>query len=201
MKRHKILIVEDEQSIIDLVHYNLSKEGYHVLSVMSGEDALETARSDKPDLILLDLMLPGIDGLEVCKILNYDPRTLNIPILILTAKSEESDIITGLELGADDYITKPFSPKILIARIEAVIRRRSENMRGAESAVLRIDKLVIDPNKHKVSVNGEILELIYSEFKLLHLLAQRAGWVFTRSQIVDELRGEDYAVTERSVDV
>jgi two-component system alkaline phosphatase synthesis response regulator PhoP len=199
--KEKILVVDDEESILDLVKYNLEKEGFQVIGVTSGEAALDKTKSLHPDLILLDLMLPGLDGLEVCKEIKYDPKTVQIPVIMLTAKGEESDVITGLELGADDYVTKPFSPKVLIARVRAVLRRKQKGLPEKYDDVVRIDDLLIDSRKHTVSIKGTSLPLTFTEFKLLHLLAQRPGWVFTRSQIMDGLRGEDYVVTERAVDV
>jgi two-component system, OmpR family, alkaline phosphatase synthesis response regulator PhoP len=201
LAREKILVVDDEESILDLVKYNLDKEGYQVTCVTSGEAAVDQSLVLKPELILLDLMLPGVDGLEVCKIIKNNPRTQPVPIIMLTAKGEESDIVAGLELGADDYITKPFSPKVLIARVRAVLRRRQKGIQGKEDDLVQIDDLWIDVGKHTATIAGEHLQLTYTEFKLLHLLAQRPGWVFTRNQIMDGLRGEDYIVTERAVDV
>jgi len=201
MTKKKILVVDDEEDILDLVDYNLKKEGYRVSCVMSGEEALKSARELKPDLMLLDLMLPGLDGLEVCKILKYDQKTSHIPIIMLTAKGEEADIVTGLEIGADDYISKPFSPKVLIARVRALLRRQARATSQTATDLIHIYELIIDPGRHKVTLNDKPLDLTYSEFRLLQLLAQRPGWVFTRYQIVDALRGEDYPVTERSVDV
>lgn len=198
--RKTILVVEDEEDILELVEYNLAKSGFAVTTVTSGEEALASIRSRLPDLVLLDLMLPGIDGLEVCKILKTDPEMQSIPVVMLTAKGEESDIVTGLELGADDYITKPFSPKVLIARVRTVLRRRTRE-KVDESSVLRIHDLYIHPGRHEVLVAGEKADLTFTEFRILHLLARRPGWVFTRAQIVDSVRGEDYPVTDRAVDV
>jgi two-component system alkaline phosphatase synthesis response regulator PhoP len=195
-----ILIVDDEEDILELVAYNLSKAGYRVTSVTSGEEAIKVARSKLPGLVLLDLMLPGVDGLEVCNTLKRDPRTANIPIVMLTARGEEADIVTGLELGADDYITKPFSPRVMIARIKAVLRRRTKAP-TEEKAVIKLKDLVIHPGRHEVLVKNKKAGLTSTEFKILHLLARRPGWVFTRQQIIDAARGEDYAVTDRSVDV
>jgi two-component system alkaline phosphatase synthesis response regulator PhoP len=149
MAKQRILVVDDEEDLLELISYNLSKEGYRVTTAASGEEAMREARSNPPDLIVLDLLLPSVDGLEVCKLLKSDTRTKHVPIVMLTAKGEEADVVSGLELGADDYITKPFSPR----------------------------------------------------FRLLHFLAQRPGWAFSRTQIVDAVKGDDYPVTERSVDV
>lgn len=199
MAKETILAVDDEEDILELIRYNLSKEGYKVSQALSGEDVLKIARSGMIDLILLDLMLPGIDGLDVCKILKADQKTQHIPVIMLTAKGEESDIVTGLEVGADDYITKPFSPKVLIARVRSVLRRKSKPV--SEEATVKIKELVIYPGRHEVLVNGNPVDLTFTEFKVLHFLSKRPGWVFTRYQIVDAVRGDDYPVTERSVDV
>jgi two-component system phosphate regulon response regulator PhoB len=200
MSRERILVVEDEEDILELVNYNLVKNGYSVDTVMEGEKALLAARANPPDLVILDLMLPGVDGLEVCRVLKKDPNTQHIPVIMLTAKSEESDVVAGLELGADDYIPKPFSPKVLIARVRAVLRRKSREEVDSETP-LRIHDLAIQPGRHEVHVSGKPVKLTLTEFQILHLLARRPGWVFTRYQIVDEIRGEDYPVTDRSVDV
>jgi two-component system alkaline phosphatase synthesis response regulator PhoP len=200
MAKEKILVVDDEEDILELLKFKLSREGYQVTCAASGEEALRRVRSETPDLILLDLMLPGMDGLEVARRLKDKPDTRNIPIVMLTAKGEEADIVTGLELGADDYITKPFSPRILTARVKAVLRRK-ENASQDKTAVIQIHNLVIHPGPHEVLVNGDPVQLTFTEFGILHYLAQRPGWVFTRSQIVDEVRGDDYYVTDRSVDV
>jgi len=196
----KIFIVDDEEDILDLVDYVLSKEGYTVERFHTGEEILRKVKSDLPDLILLDLMLPGVDGLDVCKLLKRTSNTANIPIIMLTAKGEEADIVTGLELGADDYIPKPFSTKILLARVKSVLRRRTcKEMDQME--VIKVHDLVIHPGRREVLVKNKPVSLTYTEFSLLYFLAKRPGWVFTRYQIVDALRGEDYPVTERSVDV
>jgi len=196
----KILIVEDEEDVMELIRYNLSKEGLNCDAAYNGHDALKMAKAMLPDLVLLDLMLPEIDGLEVCRQLKSSPQTENIPIVMVTAKSDETDIVTGLELGADDYITKPFSPKVLVARVKAVLRRKTAEMPG-KSTVVRIHDIQIDPGRHKVLVKDKTVELTSSEFNLLHFLAVRPGWVFTRYQIVDAIHGSDYPVTDRSIDV
>jgi two-component system alkaline phosphatase synthesis response regulator PhoP len=200
LAKHCILIVEDDEDILELVRYNLEKEGYAVTGVTTGEDGLEAARSDPPDLVLLDLMLPGVDGLEVCREMKRDPKTRHVPIVIVSAKGEESDIVAGLELGADDYITKPFSPQILLARVRAVLRRRNRPT-PAEGEVIRIHDFVIHPGRHEVLVGGERVDLTFTEFRILHILARRPGWVFTRQRIVDAIHGERYPVTDRAVDV
>lgn len=200
MSGDKILIVDDEKDILELIGYNLEKEGYKILKALSGEAALRSSRSENPDLILLDLMLPGIDGLDVLKKLKKDTKTTNIPTILLTAKGEEADIVAGLELGADDYITKPFSPRVLLARIRAALRRQKEETVDLQS-VIHIHNLEIHPGRRNVLVKGSPVELTFTEFQILFLLARRPGWVFTRSQIVDGIRGDDYPVTDRSVDV
>ena len=200
MAREHILVVDDEESILELIRYNLNRNGYETSCASTGEEALRLARSKAPSLILLDLMLPGMDGLEVCRILKHDPKTSRIPVLILTARGEEADIVVGLELGADDYVTKPFSPRVLLARIKAVLRRRIQET-TPEDAPVQIEDILIHPGRHEVMVNRTPVELTHTELKLLHMLARRPGWVFTRNQIIDEIRGEDYAITDRSVDV
>lgn len=201
MTKANVLMVEDEEEILELLAYNLGKEGYAVQKAESGEAALRHARSDPPDLILLDLMLPGIDGLEVCKTLKGDSATRHIPIIMLTARSEEADIVTGLELGADDYITKPFSRRVLLARVKAVLRRHAEGGEPDDGGIVRIHDFVINPGRHEVLLAGESVVLTLTEFRVLHFLANRPGWVFTRSQIVEAVRGDGYPVTDRSVDV
>jgi len=200
MPADKILIVDDEKDILELIGYNLEREGYQIIKALSGEEALRSSRLEKPDLILLDLMLPGIDGLEVLKKLKKDSKTVNIPTVLLTAKGEEADIVTGLELGADDYITKPFSPRVLLARIRTALRRQKEETVDLQS-VIHIHDLEIHPGRRSVLAKGDPVELTFTEFQILFLLARRPGWVFTRSQIVDGIRGDDYPVTDRSVDV
>ena len=200
MADNKILVVDDEEDILELVRYNLARDGYRVVCAASGEQALSRAKSEPFDLIVLDLMLPGIDGLEVAKMLKSKPETRHIPIIMLTAKGEEADIVTGLELGADDYVTKPFSPRILIARVKAVIRRKIKE-EVDDSSIIQIYELEIDPGKRKVLAKGLHVELTFTEFQILYLLARRPGWVFTRFKIVDLIRGDDYPVTDRSVDV
>jgi two-component system phosphate regulon response regulator PhoB len=200
MPKHKVLVVEDDEDILELVRYNLAKEGYQVTCAGSGEEALDRVRSKRPDLVVLDLMLPGIDGLEVCKLLKKDPKTEHVPVVMLTAKGEEADVVAGLELGADDYVTKPFSPRVLIARIRAVLRRKAKEPTD-KTAVVSVHDLVIHPGRREVLFKGDPIELTFTEFGILHALARRPGWVFTRYQLVDSVRGETYAVTERSVDV
>ena len=199
MDETRILLVEDERDLLELLKYNLDREGYAVSTAETGEDGLKLVRTQPPDLILLDLMLPSMDGLEVCRSLKARPDTASIPVIMLTAKGEESDIVAGLELGADDYITKPFSPRILMARIKAVLRRaeaEGEERRALEAGGVRIDK-----DRHEVIVEGDTVDLTATEFKLLTLLVSRPARVFTRQQIIDALHEGFAAVTDRSVDV
>lgn len=200
MSKQHILAVDDESDILELVSYNLKKEGYEVTGVGDGEQALKKAIEIKPKLVVLDLMLPGIDGLEVCKILKSSEETSGIIILMLSAKGTEADIVTGLELGADDYLVKPFSPRVLAARVKALLRR-NKSKPVDDTSILKLDELVIDPSRHEVKIDSEKLDLTATEFKLLHFLAKKPGIVYTRDQIVNAVHGEDYPVTERSVDV
>ncbi len=202
MSKEQILVIEDEEDILALIHFNLVKAGYRVECATTGEEGFVKAREYSPDLVLLDLMLPGMDGLEVCRRLRKAPDTQKLPIIMLTAKSEEHDIVQGLELGADDYITKPFSSQVLVARAQAVLRRRAKAEKSTDSEQpIEIHDLYIHPGRNKVQAADETIELTVSEFRLLYLLASRPGWVFTRTQIVDAIHGEGYAVTDRAVDV
>lgn len=197
----QILIIEDEEDIRELVRYNLERENFGVSEARSGEAGLAAVAQKKPDLILLDLMLPGKDGLQVCRELKQNESVRDIPVVMMTARGEESDIVAGLELGAEDYVVKPFSPKVLVARVKTVLRRKAAVPVPDAEDVLRICDMVIHPGRHEVTVGGRPVELTASEFGILHFLARRPGWVFTRYQIVDAVHGEDYPVTERSVDV
>ena len=200
MAKEKILVVDDEEDIVELVRYNLSREGYQTLSAETGEKALRLARTEKPDLIVLDLMLPGMDGLEVTRAMKSDAEMRRIPIVMLTAKGGEPDIVAGLELGADDYIVKPFSTRVLVARVRAALRRRRVEPVD-ETRKIEIEGIVIDPGKRTVTVEDNPVELTFTEFQILQQLTRRPGWVFTRSQIVEAVRGDDYPVTDRAVDV
>jgi two-component system, OmpR family, alkaline phosphatase synthesis response regulator PhoP len=200
MQAKTILVVDDEQDIRELIRYNLVKEGYRVDCVATGEEALRRARAAAPDVILLDLMLPGVDGLEVCKRLKSDRRTAGAPVIMLTAKGEDADVVSGLELGADDYVIKPFSPRVLLARIKAVVRRREEAPEDAQAIVQR-GALTIDPARHQVLVGEEPANVTALEMRILLALARRPGLVLTRYQIVDATQGEGVGVTDRSVDV
>jgi two-component system phosphate regulon response regulator PhoB len=200
MSKQAILVVDDEEDILELVRYNLVREGFQVLCATTGEQAFESIQQTPFELLILDLMLPGMDGLELTRRLKNKPETSLIPIVMLTAKGEEADIVAGLELGADDYITKPFSPRVLTARIRSVLRRRDKPLVDDDSTQ-QIYELAIHPGRRSVQVNGDPVDLTYTEFQVLSFLARRPGWVFTRSQIVDAVRGDDYPVTDRSVDV
>jgi len=200
MGRKRILAVDDEVDILDILRYNLKRENYDVITVESGEECLKQAEKFLPDLILLDLMLPGIDGLTACKMLKADKKLRHIPVVMLTAKGDESDIVAGLELGADDYITKPFSSKVVSARVKAALRR-TDGQETSEQGVIRQKGVMLNTVTREVSLNGVELKLTYSEFEVLRLLASHPGWVYTRNQIVNEIKGDDYPVTERSIDV
>jgi two-component system phosphate regulon response regulator PhoB len=200
MSKGKILVVDDEEDILELLQYNLTKEGYDVDCVSSGEDAVKHAREVLPDLIVLDLMLPGLDGLDVYRKIKDDTRVSHIPIIMLTAKSEDADVVTGLELGADDYITKPFSPRVLLARLKAVLRRR-RSVRVDSDEIISIHGITINPARHEVLVNGKPIQITATQFAILVFLSRRPGWVFSREQIINSVKGSDYPVTDRSVDV
>ncbi len=203
MKKTKVLVVEDEADVCELITYNLQVNGFATDIASDGQEGLDKACSGDFDIVLLDLMLPVIDGFTVCRKLRANNATIKLPVIMLTARGEEADIIMGLESGADDYITKPFSPKILIARINAVLRRPEKDGQAAqnEDGVIKIHNIVIDTRKYQASVDNEPLKLTTTEFRLLTFLAARPGWVFTRYQIVDAVHGADYPVTDRSVDV
>lgn len=197
--RNKILIVEDEKDILELIRYNLEKEDFRVTCCNSGGKALDSIKKDSPDLVVLDLMLPGLSGLEICKILRNDPSTINLPIVILTAKGTESDILKGFEQGADDYITKPFSPKILISRIKAVLRRKlGEN---SEKDQIIVNDLVIDISKHKITIKDKPIDLTITEFKILEFLAKNRGKAYSRDQILSNAWKEEPFIVDRAVDV
>ncbi len=201
MSNSTILIVEDDPDIRELTRYNLSREGYNVVEADTGEKGLDCIRKGNMDLVLLDLMLPVIDGLQVCRKIRSSDTNNDIPIIMLTAKGEESDIVVGLEMGADDYVTKPFSPRVLIARIRALLRRGTPDITEDDNTIVRIHNIVIHPARHELLIDGSPVELTRTEFNVLRYLAQRPGWVRTRGQIVDAVHGELYPVTERSVDV
>lgn len=199
--KNSIIIVEDEADILDVIDYNLSREGFKVSGYKDGEVGLSAIRECHPDLILLDLMLPGIDGLEICKKLKEDPLTRNIPVIMITAKTEESDVILGLGLGADDYLSKPFSPKELVARVKAVLRRAP--LKDSREHQARIDRegFVLDVHMHDVTVDGESALLTATEFRMLHFLASHPGRVFSRDHLLSRVTGNDTIVIDRNVDV
>lgn len=200
MSGETILVVDDEADIRELVRYNLTKEGYAIHTVATGEDALDAAERLSPAAIILDLMLPGIDGLEVCKRLKRQDTTKNIPVIMLTARTEDADMVAGLEIGADDYVTKPFSPKVLVARIRAALRSREANAIPS-SGRLSAHGVTVDISRHEVRCGAEEVPLSATEFSILAFLMSNPGWVFSRARIIDAVHGKDYPVTERSVDV
>ena len=198
MAHEKILVVDDEEDILELVSHNMAAHGFSVSGVTTGEEALKTVKYTPPDLIVLDLMLPGIDGLEVCRTVKQDAKTAHIPIVMLTARGEETDVVTGLELGADDYVTKPFSPRVLVARVKSVLRRGRE---VDEATVYSRHNISLNLSNHEVLVNGTEVSFTATEFSILQLFLRRPGWVFTRNQIINAVKGDDYPVTDRSIDV
>ncbi len=199
--KEKILIIEDDKDIVKMLDYNLKKDGFRTLSCHDGEEALDLATKEHPDLIILDIMLPGIDGLEVCKILKKETKTAHVPIIMLTAKSQESDKVVGLEVGADDYVTKPFSPRELVARIKAVLRRMKEKDKLPET--LKIGDLVVDFSKIQISLKGKPIEVTAKEFELLTTLIKVKGRVLSRDYLLDSIWGYDHAmeIQTRTVDV
>jgi two-component system alkaline phosphatase synthesis response regulator PhoP len=199
--KQTILVVDDEKDLVDLIAYNLQRNGYNVLTATSGDAALELAARAVPHLVVLDLMLPGLSGTEVARRLKGDAKTAHIPIIMLTAKSEETDVVVGLTLGADDYVTKPFSMKILLARLTTVLRRRETPTAAAEAGIIRAGPLAIDPSKHEATVDGEGVKLTLTEFKLLTALVAARGRVLTRDQLMDKAMGADVMVTDRAIDV
>ncbi|MCX5644721.1 MAG: response regulator transcription factor [Phycisphaerae bacterium] len=199
MAKMKVLVVDDEADIRELVRLNLTREGYEVLDCESGEQALSLSRAKGPDLVVLDLMLPGIDGLEVCRRLKADPKTAQVPIVILTAKGEETDVVTGLEVGADDYVAKPFSGKVLVARVRRLLRKAAQP--ADEQGTIKVHDLTIDPSRHEVWAKDKRVDLTRTEFNILRTLARRPGFVLSRYQIVDSVHGDDYPVTDRAIDV
>ena len=200
MSRQSVLVVEDEEDIMEVIRFNLEKEGYEVNQALSGEKALQVIENNLPSLVLLDLMLPGINGLDLCRILKQNDRTKAIPVIMLTAKSEDADIVAGLEMGAEDYITKPFSPRVLLARVRTVLRRRESGVKD-DSSVIQVEGMQIHPGRHEVTMGENVVDLTPSEFRILHYLARRPGWVYSRDQIIDAIRGHGYVVTDRAIDV
>ena len=199
MKKPKIVAIEDEVDILEVINYNLSKEGFDVCSALDGEEGLALIKKEVPDLVLLDLMLPGLDGIEICRKLKTDYSTRSIPIIMVTAKGEESDIVLGLGMGADDYMVKPFRPRELMARIRSVLRRGDFIEEG--EGVVSIDELVIDINRHQVKLEGKKIVLTAMEFKLLHFLASHPGQVFTRENLLNHVSTDDTFIIDRNIDV
>lgn len=200
MSKEKILVVDDEQDLVKLIRYHLEKDGYKVITAYNGDDALFLTRKERPELIILDLMLPGIDGLEVCRKLKADQELAHPAIIMLTAKGEEADITKGLKLGADDYMTKPFSPKELVARVQAVLRR-TQGVSTTKDSIEIDGLLTIDLYKHEVTIQDKAIPLTLTEFRLLHQLASRPGRVFTRDQLLDAISGPETFVIDRTIDV
>ena len=199
----RVLVVEDEPDIAEIISYNLQREGYAVGVRDNGHEALESIQREPPDLVILDLMLPGLDGIEVCRQMRADPRTANVPVIMVTAKGEESDVVLGLGIGADDYLRKPFSPRELTARIRAILRRGKTGGNASEQRKERIefDGLVIDAGRHEVSVDGEQQKFTATEFRLMHYLASHPGRVFSRDQLIERVIGDGAIVIDRNIDV
>ena len=200
-KSYKVVVVEDEADIADLIVYNLEREGYEVLSSNRGDEGLNLIRNEMPDLVILDLMLPGFDGLSVCQQLKVDPLTRDMSIIIVSAKVEDSDIVIGLGLGADDYIPKPFNVRELVARVKVALRKVEPVVPAKFDAPLVFDELVIDSERHEVTVSGNHLKLTVTEFRLLQQLALNPGYPFTREQLISRGLGEGVAIVDRNVDV
>ena len=203
MAKATILVIEDDPDIRELLSFSLGKEGWTVVAAEDGESGLAKLPSANPDCVVLDIMLPGMDGLEVLKALKAEPARKRLPVIMTTAKGEEADVVAGLELGAEDYVVKPYSPRVLVARIRAALRRSSEpqDRPSAGEAALAKGDIRLDPAKHEVRVEGRKVELSATEFAILELLIRNPGWVFTRSRIIDSVKGRDYPVTDRAVDV
>ena len=200
MERNKIVVIEDEPDIIEVVSYNLKREGYTVIPVKRGDEGLNAVRNESPHLVILDLMLPGLDGLSICQQMKSDPMVRDIPIIMVSAKGEESDVVIGLELGADDYLAKPFSPRELLARVKAVLRR-GPAQEGQDKERIAIKELAIDLGRHEVSLAGEPISLTATEFKLLYQLASQPGRAFTREQLLNRVVGLGVVVVDRNIDV
>lgn len=197
-----VLLIEDEEDITELISYHAQKEGYKISAVGSGEDAITHLTSEElPDLILLDLMLPGMTGIDICRTLKANPKWVHIPVIMVSAKNEESDVVRGLEIGAEDYIEKPFSPKVLMVRIKKVLDRQTEQVTENEKKIKIVGDLKIDTIKREVKYKNKKIDLTYSEFQALEKMAEKPGWVFTRIQIVQAIHGNSYITTDRTVDV
>jgi DNA-binding response OmpR family regulator len=201
VKREKILVVEDETDLREVLSYNLTRDGYRVVTAENGAEGLRKARKEAPDLLLLDLMLPDLDGVEICRRLKKDPLTATLPIIMVTAKSEEPDVVLGLGVGADDYVTKPFSPRTLLARVKAVLRRGPQRDEAGPTRRVVRGALSIDSDRHEARLDGELVRFTATEFRLVHFLALHAGRVFTRDQLMRRVMGEDVILVDRNVDV
>lgn len=199
--RKRILVVDDESDIGELLRYNLDQEGFEVEVIQEGEKLLSSLKSFQPDLVILDLMLPGVSGLDLCRQLKRDSEFENLPVIILSAKSSETDKIVGLEIGADDYVTKPFSPREAVARVKAVLRRYEDKKDGSNKAAFEFDGIRIDISRHEIFVDEEEIKLTNTEFRILHCLMQKPGHVFNRSQLIDFALGKDVSVVDRTIDV
>ncbi|HAK52447.1 MAG TPA: DNA-binding response regulator [Gammaproteobacteria bacterium] len=200
MARDKIVVIEDEPDIVEVIAYNLKREGFNVHSAGRGDEGLNEVRNQSPVLVILDLMLPGMDGLSVCQQIKSDPFTQDIPIIIVSAKGEESDVVIGLGLGADDYLAKPFSPRELLARVKAVLRRGPVRQDEQKERIL-IRELLIDIARHEVRIADQLIKLTATEFKILHQLARQPGRAFTREQLLNRVIGEGVVVVDRNIDV
>jgi len=199
--KSKILLIEDEPDILEVIQYNLEREGHKVVACRNGEQGLSRIRTDNPDLVILDIMLPGMDGVEVCRQVKSDPITRSIPVIMVTAKSEESDVVLGLGIGADDYISKPFSPRELVARVKVVLRRGPlRDQSGGGERVVR-GSLAIDLGRHEARLADQLISLTPTEMRLLHFLASHPGRVFPRAHLLSRVIGEDAIVTDRNIDV
>ena len=201
MRKATLLVIEDDPDIVELLRYNLEREGFRVLVATDGEHGLADAARNRPDLVLLDLMLPGLDGLEVCRRLRVQEPTRGIPVLMLTAKGEETDVVIGLEMGADDYLTKPFSPRELLARVRALLRRAQRVDEQPGKTRIELHGLVLDMTRHEVLNQGDLVPLTRAEFRLLWTLAQRPGRVYSRNELVDEITAGEAVIIDRNVDV
>ena len=201
MPRQTILVIEDEEDLREVVTYNLEREGFEVLATGSGREGLNKARVRAPHLVLLDLMLPDLDGLEICRRLRADRLTARLPVIMVTAKGAESDVVLGLGIGADDYVAKPFSPRELVARVKAVLRRGPLREEGGPAERVVAGPLLVDAARHEAALDGEALELTATEFRLLHFLAAHPGRVFTREQMLRRVLGENVVLVDRNIDV
>jgi len=195
-----VVVIEDDPDILELIEYNLRREGFRVATAAGGRSGLAAIAREKPDLVLLDLLLPGLNGLDVCRRLRADAATRDLPVIMVTARGEESDVVLGLGVGADDYVHKPFSPRELVARVRAVLRRSRDRQRQRERPVVR-GPLRVEPSRHRVTVDGRRLSLTPTEFRLLHFLALHPGRVYSRSQLLDRAIGDRAVVIDRNIDV